>query len=964
MSSRRVAVKSTKKDLLLVDVPLRCVLSPAEYCPCPCPCPSPSASAIGLARTGGSLVAPIYAVQRTSVMTHIVDKINDRRRERRRRTGLLSDVVVLERRAATQQHQVQQEQEQEQQDKGVSDRGTDDEEGSTTAPGVAAAGAALEPPPSRPPPPPRSSPDRPDHHHHHHDHLALLPPLYYSFEFFPPKTEAGVRNLQARIERMVHALDPLFVSVTFAPQSYHTSLDLAAYVQRYLGVDVCLHVTCQGMNRLEMKLVLNQAKHAGIQNLLVLRGDPPPGQSRWKQGQQVQGNDSDDDGGGVFPRAIDLVKWIKQNYGDWFGLAVAGHPEGQSVPDPTRTTTTKATSASGGDIPEDKHRPPSSSSSSSSLLTDEEIGHLKEKVDAGADFIVTQFYYDAAAFTDFVRRCRASGIACPIVPGILPVQSYSTLLKMTTYCGVRVPPALEEQVRSVRTNDEQVKDLGCQHAVEMCRTALDICVDDNVNTDDDDDDDTDDSDDYYGGVDGLHFYTLNLERSVTRVLAGLGALDDDGSGGGSPLVPMPTPLAPPSSDVPISVEAQTTTTVAATTSNAGAAAASSRRQLPWRPSALTQRSQERVRPINWANRPRSYVMRTDDWDEFPNGRWGDASSPAFGELSALSHFYSSPVPVAAAPTGAYGYNDGDADDDDDPRRMLGGFPQTHHDLYEVFARYVEGRIPSIPWCESPLQAESFLIQEQLAQLNREGFLTINSQPSVNGAPSSHKTFGWGHPNGYVYQKAYCECFCSPDRVHRLKGVVSKHPSMVLYAINATDAVALTRTNRTRASSIASSKSKTAPLPETVVMVSGDGPSSAALGMMMGDGVTALTWGVFPNKEVIQPTIFDPETFLGVWAEEAFSLWDAWIQLYDPGTASRELLESVRDSYFLCAIVDNDYVSAPPNAAAAAAASAPIATTKTVRGGTADPPPSSAAGPSSNHLWDAMLRSFIVNAELT
>jgi methylenetetrahydrofolate reductase (NADPH) len=889
-------------------------------------------------------------------MTHIIDKINDRRRERRRRRTrlLLLDDVALERRDATQQQQVQQEQVQEQQDTVGGDGGTDDDASmAALTPGVTTPAAA----PSLPDATTTTTTTTPLSNHPPSPPGSNLPPLYYSFEFFPPKTEAGVRNLQARIERMVHALDPLFVSVTFAPQSYHTSLDLAAYVQRYLGVDVCLHVTCQGMNRLEMKLVLNQARHAGIQNVLVLRGDPPPGQSRWKQGQHVIGSPSEEDEE-IFPRAIDLVKWIKQNYGDWFGLAVAGHPEGQSVPDSTRTTTATTSLTTGGDIPEDRRRTPSS------LLTDEEILHLKEKVEAGADFIVTQFYYDAAAFADFVRRCRASGIACPIVPGILPVQSYSTLMKMTTYCGVRVPPALEEQVRSVRTNDEQVKDLGCQHAVEMCRAALDIGVDDCMNTVDDDDDDTDDSDDYYGGVDGLHFYTLNLERSVTRVLAGLGALDDFPESGS----PMPTP-APPSSSVPSKVEAPTTTAVASTKSDAGAAAATSppppishtsststsglgRRQLPWRPSALTQRSQERVRPINWANRPRSYVMRTDDWDEFPNGRWGDASSPAFGELSALSHFYSSPVPVAAP--GAYGYNDGNVEDDD-PRRMLGGFPQTHHDLYEVFARYVEGRIPSIPWCESPLQAESFLIQEQLAQLNREGFLTINSQPSVNGAPSSHKTFGWGHPNGHVYQKAYCECFCSPDRVQRLKGVVSKHPSMVLYAINATDAVALTRTtNRTRGSlSSSSSKSTTTRLPETVVMVSGDG-SSSALGM--GDGVTALTWGVFPNKEVIQPTIFDPETFLGVWAEEAFSLWVAWIHLYDPGTASRALLQSVRDSYYLCAIVDNDYVSA---ANAANAANAAAATTTTIlRGGTAaDMPPSPSAGASSsNHLWDAMLRS--------
>ncbi len=115
--------------------------------------------------------------------------------------------------------------------------------------------------------------------------------------------------------------------------------------------------------------------------------------------------------------------------------------------------------------------------------------------------------------------------------------------------------------------------------------------------------------------------------------------------------------------------------------------------------------------------------------------------------------------------------------------MLGQAPKSPQDVYEVFAHYVEGEVPHIPWCETPLQPESFLIQKQLAMVNRAGFLTVNSQPSVNGAPSTHKTFGWGGPGGYIYQKAYCECFCSPEKTNLLVKMVTKHPSMNLYAVN-------------------------------------------------------------------------------------------------------------------------------------------------------------------------------------
>lgn len=206
--------------------------------------------------------------------------------------------------------------------------------------------------------------------------------------------------------------------------------------------------------------------------------------------------------------------------------------------------------------------------------------------------------------------------------------------------------------------------------------------------------------------------------------------------------------------------------------------------------------------------------------------------------------------------------------------MLGHAPKVPMDVYEVFARYVEGWVPYIPWCETALQPESFLIQKDLAMLNRLGLLTVNSQPAVNGEPSTHKTFGWGLPGGFVYQKAYCECFCSPENAERLVKMAKKRNSVHLYAVN----------------------------------MAGD---QLQEGIELG-GVTALTWGVFPNREILQPTIFDPSTFL-VWAEEAFSLWSSmWLSLYDFDSESYELVEKIRDTYFLCAIIDNDYIGSSDN----------------------------------------------------
>jgi methylenetetrahydrofolate reductase (NADPH) len=317
----------------------------------------------------------------------------------------------------------------------------------------------------------------------------------------------------------------------------------------------------------------------------------------------------------------------------------------------------------------------------------------------------------------------------------MPIQNFSTFIRMTDYCGIKVPTSIMDLLSPVKEDDDAVKEIGCRIAIDICKSIVEADL---------------------PGVEGFHFYTLNLERSVTRILDSMKSV-------GEP-VELQGPLISSSSESAAGAPTEKVVLMPC------------RKTLPWRPSTMDRRAKEEIRPINWANRPKSYVARTDDWDEYPNGRWGDSTSPAFGELSDVAHYY----------TYSFG-------SEDDRREMLAKrSSQEYHshlppsqpsDIFEVFARYIEGKIPYLPWCESSLQPESFTIQKELAELNRRGFLTINSQPAVNGVPSDHPQFGWGGSNGYVYQKAYCECFVSPEIAEQLVFMVSQNPSMNLYAVN-------------------------------------------------------------------------------------------------------------------------------------------------------------------------------------
>ncbi|KAI9910002.1 hypothetical protein PsorP6_010785 [Peronosclerospora sorghi] len=565
-----------------------------------------------------------------------------------------------------------------------------------------------------------------------------------SFEFFPAKTDAGVFNLLTRVEEMGLALQPTFVTLTWrsAFKDEALWLRIGAHIQNEFQLDVLLHLTCH-LPTAQLKHILQNARAAGIRNILALRGDPPIGAERWTPVEHGLSN------------ATDLIKLIRAEHGDYFCIACAGyaevHTESWNHPD----------------------LPPSNEARALDLQ------RLKAKQDAGADFIITQFFFDVENMIQWIADCKDAGITIPILPGYLPIQNYSSFCKFTSWCKTRVPEGILTALNAIKNDDAAVRRYGTQLAVDACTRLL------------------------ASGVHSLHFYTMNLAATVTQVLEDLR------------LVP-----------------------------------ARNQRELPWQ--STWQRStveREQVRPIFWSNRQASYIARTAAWDEFPNGRWGDRASPAYGELSEYYLAFKRPKLQ---------------------RTELWGTPQTEEEVWNVFVRFIDGHVKQLPWCEQALSHESRAIRENLHWLNANGFLTINSQPRVNGVSSSDPSVGWGGDHGVVFQKAYVEFFVAPAKLTHLVTVMRRdYPQLSFHALNRR----------------------------------GDEHRNTPL-----HSVTAVTWGVFPGAEIIQPTVVDSDSF-AAWKDEAFELWQTqWASAYPEGSRTREVIQHIYDTYFLVNIVDNDYAN--------------------------------------------------------
>ncbi|XP_030455972.1 methylenetetrahydrofolate reductase (NADH) 2-like [Syzygium oleosum] len=569
--------------------------------------------------------------------------------------------------------------------------------------------------------------------------------VVFSFEFFPPKTEDGVDNLFERMDRMV-VHNPAFCDITWGAggSTADLTLDIANRMQNMICVETMMHLTCTNMPVEKIDHALATIKSNGIQNVLALRGDPPHGQDKFVQ---VQGG---------FACALDLVKHIRAKYGEYFGITVAGYPEGH--PDVIGNDGVVTLQA-----------------------YQNELAYLKSKVDAGADLIVTQLFYDTDIYLKFVNDCRQVGIHCPIVPGIMPINNYKGFIRMTGFCKTKIPAEITAALEPIKDNEEAVRNYGIHLGTEMCKKIL------------------------ANGIKTLHLYTLNMEKSALAILMNLGLIEE----------------------------------------------AKVSRSLPWRRPTNVFRVKEDVRPIFWANRPKSYISRTMGWDQYPRGRWGDSRSAAYGTLTDYQFMRPRARDKKLHEEWVVRLN-------------------SVEDVHEKFKKFCLGKLRSSPWSElDGIQPETRIINEQLGRINLKGFLTINSQPAVNGERSDSPSVGWGGPGGYVYQKAYLEFFCSPEKLNTLVEKCKGFLNLTYMAVNK----------------------------EGDKWISNVGESD----------VNAVTWGVFPAKEIIQPTVVDPASFL-VWKDEAFEIWSrGWARLYPEGDPSQKLLQEIQSTFFLVSLVDNDYM---------------------------------------------------------
>jgi methylenetetrahydrofolate reductase (NADPH) len=273
----------------------------------------------------------------------------------------------------------------------------------------------------------------------------------FSFEFFPPKTEEGEANFWRALQEL-RPLDPAFVSVTYGAggSTKDKTLELVSRVRDEFGLEAMPHFTCVGATVEQLREQLDAMRAAGLENVLALRGDPPQGQEEWTK----------TDGGLEF--SAELVTLIRGAYPE-FAVGGACFPE----------THIHATS------PED------------------DVRYLKEKVDAGARFLITQLFFDNGYYDAFVRRAREVGIDVPIVPGIWPITNVAQIEKVTKMSGANMPPALLAELHARGDSPEAVLDFGVAYATLQCADLL------------------------AAGAPGIHFYTLNRSPATRAILSAL-----------------------------------------------------------------------------------------------------------------------------------------------------------------------------------------------------------------------------------------------------------------------------------------------------------------------------------------------------------------------------------------------------------------------------------------------------------
>jgi methylenetetrahydrofolate reductase (NADPH) len=285
--------------------------------------------------------------------------------------------------------------------------------------------------------------------------MRTLPEIFqdkqktFSFEFFPPKTEQGYKNLLETIAQLAE-LKPDFISCTYGAGGGNRdkTLDIAQHVQEKHGIPAVAHLTCVLNTQNQIKDILDDIQRRGLRNILALRGDPPIDNPHWIPGPQN------------FHYSYELCKFIRQYFNDYFGIGVAGFPEGHpSCPDIER-----------------------------------DAFYLKNKLQNGGDFVITQLFLDNTYYFHYVRRLTDIGVTAKIIPGILPIANYSRLLEFSKKDGVTIPEKVKKIFEPIKDDPEKTLEAGKVYAIEQCKDLL------------------------AGGAPGIHFYSLNKYQPVADIL--------------------------------------------------------------------------------------------------------------------------------------------------------------------------------------------------------------------------------------------------------------------------------------------------------------------------------------------------------------------------------------------------------------------------------------------------------------
>lgn len=273
----------------------------------------------------------------------------------------------------------------------------------------------------------------------------------YSFEFFPPKTDEGAQALMAAVSDLKGKQSPDFVSVTCGAggSTRERTLEVVSRIQNELNLTAMAHLTCVASSKGDLRESMRRMITENVENILALRGDVPEGQDEFVPVENG------------FSHATDLIDYLANNY--FVDIGAACYPE----------------------------RHPESPDA------DEDMKWTKEKYDRGANFLISQMFFDNSYYFDFAERSKAAGVEAPIIPGIMPITNVAQIERFTQMCGATIPQELQDRLRLAEGDPAKVMATGIEHAIEQCRELLEK------------------------GAPGIHFYTLNKSHATRSILAAL-----------------------------------------------------------------------------------------------------------------------------------------------------------------------------------------------------------------------------------------------------------------------------------------------------------------------------------------------------------------------------------------------------------------------------------------------------------